>query len=188
MNKRNIVILGTVLILAIAVAGGFWAWRNNQMKNIDDLVWYEIPELEVRFKVTPDAKDDLGYNFKKYMSFENSINVKKVAIYSLSETDSNLSDCTLSEEKGWSCGLIDISIASKNEIDKYSERNPGFTYCNPGNLSVLENNYICITNIGNNIDYNKFVFNEEYQNFFHISQVKDKKFGIYFNTIDSIKQ
>ena len=158
--------------------------KIEKLKNDNSLVWYEIPEMGIRFKITPDTKEDLGYSYKEYMSFKNSISVKQALLYSSSETDEKLSSCSLNEESGWNCGLIYLNIVSKNDIDNYSSKNQDFAYCSPGTLFVSNDNYICITKNKNIGEYKINISDKEYLEFFNISDRQNNNFGIYLDTFE----
>ena len=162
--------------------------ETEKLKKEKDLVWYEIPELGIKFLVTEDTKNDLRYSYKEFRGYRHDndyLKVKSIMLYSSLETDKNLSNCTLGEEKGWSCGWIQLNVVLKKELMLYKEKNGLNIWCNDGSFKKFEiDNYFgCIVRIRGHI-----ISNDEYQNFFHtpINQ-NNKNFGIYLNTIQSIK-
>jgi hypothetical protein len=92
MSKKTIIAIIAILIL-LAMGAGFWKWKsmqkvsqqvqnqqqqvqqqnsnqqsvdNQQLQQIpeDQLVWYEIPELNIKFKVTKSVASELIYKIK----------------------------------------------------------------------------------------------------------------------------
>lgn len=78
MSKKSIAFLSIFFVSAVLIIGGVYYWQrkdrgvtvkptpveeNGKISETDteDLVWYEVPELGVRFKVTPEEKDELVY-------------------------------------------------------------------------------------------------------------------------------
>ncbi len=193
--KKMIILVLTVVLLLVIIAIGFLMWNNNQKKNeinqlqnkaenqeqaVDEnnLVWYEIPELGVRFKVTQDTKEDLRYKFKKY---GNNIETSSAMFYSVDQTDENLTGCSLSENYGWSCGFFQLGSIGQSDIEKYTKE-VGKSWCiDAGGIIVFKREeVICGYKIIDNI-----ITDEEYKKFFDISaRLQDKNFGIYLNTIE----
>ncbi len=164
----------------------------EKLKKEKDLVWYEIPELGIKFLVTKDTKNDLKYSYKEFRGYRhnnNYLKVKSVMLYSSSETDKNLSNCTFSEDTGWSCGWIDISLVQKKELYDFFKHNKKLknSWCDNFRGSFYVNEYIGCVNLSRE-EVKYYLDNEEYKNFFHIPSGKSNKvFGIYLNTIQSIK-
>jgi len=161
--------------------------RVEKLKKEKDLVWYEIPEMNIKFLVTKDTKEDLRYRHKEYKGYREEssyLNIKDIMLYSSSETDANLTGCTVSENIGWSCGWIQLNTVSKREVKAYIANNGlNFDWCSNSNFKKFktDNYFGCIIRVQ---DY--IILNDEYQNFFHIPITqKNKIFGIYFNTIQS---
>ncbi len=136
--------------------------------------------------MTGDTAGDLKYSYKEYKGYitdEDYMNVKDIMLYSSSETDADLSNCTLGEGMGWSCGWIQINSVSKEDFDAYKISNSDIEWCEEGlNLDVDDNILCIIRNIGYKLE------DEDYENFFHVSEDnKNKDFGIYFDSIKQIK-
>jgi hypothetical protein len=67
MNKRNIVILGTVLILAIVVVGGFWVWRSNQkVEVVEEQIQSQNQQQGGDQQVLVDTSDWNTYRNEEY--------------------------------------------------------------------------------------------------------------------------
>lgn len=149
-----------------------------------------MPELGIKFLVTRDTKEDLGYSYKEYKGYNNMLDVINSLIYSRSETDKKLSGCILSEKGGWSCGFISISLIKEKEFENYLKEDPLLkdSWCDNFDGSFYVDNYIgCVTVMLNNVNQ-KYISDQQYRNFFHTPTDKNNKtFGIYLNTIQSTK-
>lgn len=79
--KKKILISIILVLVIIAGVTGFWQWKQieqqrqikhvqnqqqaiqNNNTNQNDLVWYEIPELGIKFKIEKDIADELIYEY-----------------------------------------------------------------------------------------------------------------------------
>ena len=153
----------------------------EKLKKEKDLVWYEIPELNIKFLVTKDTKDDLGYIYKKV---NDSFNV---TFYSKSETDKELTGCILTKDGGWSCGLFQLSFMNTRDIYKYNDITKSEWCVDTGGVITLSLNdeFICSYS---SVDKNdKMLDNQKYRDFFHIKGMKDNIFGFYLDSIQKNK-
>ena len=142
MNKKTIII-SIVAIIIIAAGAGVWQWekvkKNKEIKNAenkqqaqdeqnnlnqpsqqisnDHLVWYEIPELGIEFKVSESNENDLIYYYKDW---ENGNGTAYFSTKTLENFDKNCSP-----EKGSPLGTITkkIGIVDKKDI-YFASRNP----------------------------------------------------------------
>ena len=207
MLKKTIIVTISFFILSVLVGVCIWqwekiknfniakqktqqeqseeGWQNKEQINNDKFVWYEVPELGIKFKVTPDTKEDLKYNSKNNRMAIFNIDLHDTIFYSSSETDSSLKGCVLSEETGLSCGNFYINKIFKDQAKAYEEK-VGKPYCeDSGGKTILENNdyYICLYS-RNEIS----VFdNDKYKEEFHIMDNNDKNYGIFLDTIRILK-
>ena len=167
----------------------------EKLKKEKDLVWYEIPELGIKFLVTKDTKEDLRYDYKTYKGYNTPkgdyLDVKSIMLFSKSETDKNLSGCTLDEEKGWSCGWIDMLFLKKSQVILYASKNykknwTQIKWCDSlKNMAI--NNYLVCANVTLSSIQSYTINNTNYRKLFHIQNQNNKTFGIYLNTIQPIK-
>ena len=200
MNKKFLIFSGVVIII-LAIVAIFCTQRaeeekrqqaqnqsqqENQTVSEDDLVWYEVSELEIKFKVTSDTKEDLEYTIKEYDGFKKKndyLKIRDVLFYSKTETDKNLTGCSLGEEYGWSCGWFQLSFvygASSNEYMKSAMKN----WCSDSNKKTV---FSFINNICGHRVPDYVIANDEYREFFHSSKlIEDKNFGIYLDTMQKI--
>jgi hypothetical protein len=212
--KKKVVIGGISVTIILFWIVGFWIWKENKkikensqsiqenIKTIDNekngdmkqqvilddqLVWYEVPELGIRFKVTPDTKEDLGYSFRKNQTHDGSSIIKTAMFYSKTETDEKLTGCELSEDTGHSCGVFQLSSKIEKEDNdtkldyQNCERIGGYIFV--GNAT----NKIC--SFGEPSRGEGTTSDSVYKNFFHLSgKVESKNYGIYLNTIELIAE
>ncbi len=85
MTKKSIVFLSIFLAIAVLIAGGV-LWYSGEVKNqialqekeiqqikfaksAEELVWYNIPELGIRFKTTLRDREDLMYMYTGLESY-----------------------------------------------------------------------------------------------------------------------
>ncbi len=201
MNKKSIIYFGIVLISAILIAGGFWAWKGDQEIDVakeqnqiqqqtsninidqsnnnpdmqtvpeDQLVWYKVPELGIEFKVTPDTMSDLKYFIKEH----NETGEITASFYSESVKDFIEKYGKLKRSFPDSC--VDHTIS---KIDKkYINKNPNDTpLCRENDIILDNNNYLFCLNSAQSI-----VFDSKEQLFKWEELTKDKKFGNFFNTV-----
>ncbi len=160
----------------------------ERLKNDPDLVWYEVPELGIRFKVTPDTKEDLGYSFREHKTRssdgfidENSIAIRTAMFYSKTETDEELTGCTLGEDVGWDCGWFQLS--SEGGKDSYLH----YEDCeNIGGEKYYLNETNSLCSFGDPSSGSGHIDNFLYRKFFHINNKVDEKFNVYLNTIEQV--
>jgi hypothetical protein len=141
------------------------------IQNNDSYVWYEIPEMNIKFKVTPDTKEDLKY----FMENESSL-----YFYNQSTVDFIGKRCG-SEEK------IEISCTNgalgKISVEKNSEtaRSTGISACRPDSvIAEISDNLICFTGAQSPEIPNKEA-HEKY-----LDLMKNKELGIYLDTASEL--
>lgn len=207
MTKKSIIFSGIFFVIAVAVAGGVLWYANlvqrdahlaqqkaeeeqkklaesNKEKSENDLVWYEVPELGVKFLTSMDAKDDLHYSARERTIGDEKVRVGVVdtGFTSLIETKGDQNkNCILSED-GYSCGrffLYDYKlIDNQNLNDKTLSQ-----ICTDSNGIILlkknENEIICYYG-----DENLVITDQNYRDWFHVpSEQKDKWFKVSFQSI-----
>lgn len=198
MNKKHIIII-SISVIVLAVAAGVWRWEKmkkakNAKNNIsqyqqkitndqdDQLVWYEVPELGIRFKVTLDAKDNLKYTNNNYETKDFVMKVNSGIFYSTSETNSSFEGCKLSEN-GNSCGFFYIYKVSREQTDKFKNKYNKPWCENTGGKIILENNEDIVCYFGEKT----LLEDEEYKKLFHIVTCEENKhFGVFLNQIQFI--
>ena len=137
MNKKTFFIILVFALLVCVLVFGIWKFKNGkkqqeqsqikvQQVNNDDqlqnpeseLVWYEIPELGIRFKVEKDMKDELVYQFVGETMATNSNGKPAGKIKSI-----GFSTKTLINLDSKYCGPINGPIGGlseyKGKIDQY---------------------------------------------------------------------
>ncbi len=151
--------------------------KEEGAEDIEDengMVWYGIPEIGIRFKVTPDTKNDL-----KYTSW-NSEQKNGVVLYSSSETDANFSHCILSED-GFTCGRFFLNVSS-NDSSTEKEfvriyKKDRCSYTNGKRIPLKENLFVCL--------YGKeSLSDDEYKKYFGDKFSGEKKFGLFIKTVE----
>ena len=111
MKKKRILIIGILLtiIALFSLGAGFLRWKNRQkrsamqsqgqeqmnQRNQDNLIWYEIRELGLKFRTTKDIARNLEYTYREGYDKELKTNYKTVffqcgALSEYSKTDINL--------------------------------------------------------------------------------------------------
>lgn len=149
----------------------------------NELVFYEVPELGIKFKVTPDSVLDLKYNIKNHEIQESNSKIKSAFFYSSSQTDKNLSNCKLSEQDGWDCGFFQIMNISNADLIIYVKQFKKEWCVDTGGEIILENNNgkYCLYKPESNFE-NDF----DYRELFDISDEKKEEYGIFLNTIEQL--
>lgn len=150
------------------------------VKNNDYFVWYEIPELGIRFKVTPDTKEDMGYNIRYVTEIDNNGKNLTAYLYSKSVTIFLGSDYCFHNNKfqtRCSDGAIDkVSVKQNNKTGK-----DHIWACREDRILINTNDgVICFTG-----SQSPVLFGSQYEEYSKI--IKDKNFGIYLNTTEQIK-
>ena len=159
----------------------------EKLKQDENLVWYEIPELGIKFLVTKDTKEDLRYSFRKNEKYKG---ISSVDLYSHNEVGESeyKYKCRITEDR-WSCGRILLTSATKEYVKQY-EIKYGRDLCNdlPNDDKIVYldvNKLICFKYTMLGISY---VINDSfYKERFYKEDNKSKTFGIYLNTIQSTK-
>jgi hypothetical protein len=179
----GLVFLGGIFLYGYKNKGSGMTVKSGDMTVSEPLVWYEVPELGARFKVTSDTQKDLGYSFKEYKMTDNAaMNVKSAAFFSLSETDGQFSGCTLSES-GFSCGRIFVNVYEATDTQNNSEleNNDIKSICADSNGVEIYRNQkqtICLygaTSLSDN----------EYRSYFHVENSFEKKYGLSLGSLDT---
>ena len=167
----------------------------EKLKKEKDLVWYEIPELEIKFLVTKDAKEDLGYVVRKnkdQFKKDNTI----VLFYNLSEINFKKNrynqDVCFNKKNELEChnwiSFTKISFKYNEYLKKKFGADSGWVChkdTNNGEKELLQinNDYIIC------YDFNPQAFNwtdtTEYNEY--LKTIKDKHLKIYLNTIQLIQ-
>ena len=141
----------------------------------NDLVWYEVPELGIRFKVTPDTKNDLKYFIKEDEKFESiSAYFYSQSTKDFIEENSKIAEITISYSD---FALLRIS-EEKNK--KFKEEN--------GRLACLQENII--TQMGEQVyckdSSQSSIFSSKEQYEQYQESIKNKKFGLFFDEVGII--
>ncbi|MCK9378563.1 MAG: hypothetical protein M0P97_00250 [Candidatus Moranbacteria bacterium] len=137
------------------------------IKNNNFFIWYEIPELGIKFKVTPDSKEDLKYIVNKH---------DKQGIYLYSKSIVEFLKCE---------NLIDCSEGSLGKVSTEKnleiEKNTGIPSCRKeGIVANVANDLICLTG-----SQAPVLTGVQYENYLKL--IGNRKFGIYLNTAESIE-
>jgi len=152
--KNKILFLGFI-VLVLALAGGVWVGLNKQDQDqpndnsgnkaieeesnssnsneLDskDIIWYEVPELEIKFPVNEELKEDLIYSLK-----EVSKHNRKVAYFSLKSI----------ENRGELCNVDDGPLGALAKVNgKFKQGD--FTYGCIGGFLAKEFNdfFLCFS-------------------------------------------
>ncbi len=97
--------------------------RAELKKQGQSLVWYEIPELKIKFLVTPDTKNDLRYKLRA-MPADDSGGASDVSFYYQSVAD--ITDCDVNGEI--TCSNLSLSSVLIEKIGAYQSKN-GRPFC-----------------------------------------------------------
>jgi hypothetical protein len=150
------------------------------IKNSNDFVWYEVPELKIKFKVTPDTKDDLKYITETGEDRDTKEEVYTVYFYSQSVVNFLGSECVIDGRVKKECAdgsLGKVAIEKNLEI----ERNTGIPSCNGERIVAnINNDIICLTGAQASV-----LVAGKYEEY--LETIKSKEFGIYLNTTEEIK-
>ena len=151
MKNKKVLIGILITAFAILIASGVWFVRKQEKISTtqqqislenkpepiqalqfqpqqipeDQLVWYEIPELGIKFKVTPDAKEDLKYTIVKYSEIGDTAKFPNAVLYLQSVRD------FLGQEK---CNPIDrcaefVITRLPNNYCENRQKNGGPDWC-----------------------------------------------------------
>ncbi len=146
----------------------------EKLKKEKDLVWYEIPELGIKFLVTKDAKEDLRYDYKI------NKNKKSAKLYWQSEIDFLPQQRCFDKQNDNLCtiGILN-KILVKNK--KKQGKETGQSFCWGIQIITINNNsLICF--IGPQA-WN-FISVKEYNEY--LKTIKDKNLEIYLGTMEPI--
>ncbi len=164
----------------------------EKLKKEKDLVWYEIPELGIKFLVTKDTKSDLRYTVKSRTD-QFGEDSKFVILYNQSEVNfkkKNYNANCFNESGDAVCNNAMYLSKISLKYNKYLEDKFGADsdwFCNRDGkgkqkLLSLDNNYIVCSHFNpqsfnweNEIEYNKY-----------LKTIKDKNFNFYFETTQKI--
>ena len=167
MNKK-IAIAVAILIIVLAIGAGVWRWKEkNNEKNFSEqqtnkngqndssilnekLVWYGVPELGIKFKVTPDEKEDLKYIVYKDPTELAESDYLLVTFYNQSVYDFQKQ---LASDPNYSCRIennrancyVFILMRKNEELlknEKKNEKDGGLGLCMKKIISV-KSNIIC---------------------------------------------
>lgn len=110
--------------------------QGGNMENEEELVWYEIPELGVRFKVSPDVYEDLKYKLWS-KPWPNEQEKSTAVFYYQSEINYLGKDGCFNEEGEIVCtnGLIVRVSRNKNFQE---EQEIGRRICRDGDRALIE--------------------------------------------------
>lgn len=147
-----------------------------------EMVWYDIPELGVRFKATKDTKTDLGYVFyDDFTIVDSSMHYKSAVFFSRSQTNEEFDGCHLSED-GFTCGRFYVYVYGSNEGDIWKVKY-GKDFCEGANgVLVYKNKGKSVCLFGS-----KVLSDNEYRGFSNIhTSMLEKKYGLSFNDTDMI--
>ena len=153
------------------------------IKNNNSLVWYEIPELGIKFKVTLDTKDDLRYITETEKNKETEENEITVFFYNQSTVNFLGNSCLLNNQVKKTCteGALSRYSVKLNELYKgRSDTESMLRACRgSGIIANINEDIICFAGPQSS------VLSKEQQDEY-LETVKDKKFGIYLKTTESI--
>ena len=161
----------------------------EKLKKEKDLVWYEIPELGIKFLVTKDTKRDLKYHFTVNEKYKSS---SSVVLYSNGGINyGKYEDGCILHEGGWTCGRILLTSATKEYAKQYKKRyNRDFCTNNNDNkpegvwIFIDKDKMICFKYTHANI---KTVITDSFYKEKFYKKSSNKTFGIYLNAIQPIK-
>lgn len=143
MNKKTSVIIIIVVLVIAVIGGGFWYGKSkknqfmeskqvksndqnqsefnndkqNQDSNETEMVWYEIPELKIRFKVDKIVADDLIYKYEKINNNLESISFSSNGL-------SAISGCGVENGPLGSFDKLKGKPSDYNDNVYYTSRNP----------------------------------------------------------------
>ena len=159
--------------------------KIEKLKNDNSLVWYEIPEMGIRFRVTPDTKEDLEYEIQNYKNVQNE-SVVTAILYSFDQVGNSYDEkCRLSEE-GWGCTRLLLSIPSSGFISNYKNKHNrewciGYKKDEGPRGIFIPNTEVCYWTISEELD----IADVEYEELFNTSSSKRGNiFGIYLSTFE----
>ena len=144
----------------------------EKLKKEKDLVWYEIPELGIKFLVTKDTKEDLDYFIKK-SSLPYNIKHKYVYLFYKSLIRFNNEDwCGFKRKtKENNCSSIGIDIRKIADINAPADGCDYFVLIkNPIGLCISHPQAALFKNY------------HEYKEY--LQSIKNKNFKIYFETVN----
>lgn len=199
MNKKIAIITGLIIILLTVAMMG----KLNQKKEVDNIpaqevtepqkvetqepeqtlsenqVWYEVPELGIKFITTQDTATDLNYTYQGYRMLDFPLDVKAITFYSSSETNDSLEGCRPSEE-GFNCGLFHIDKISKDQNADFRDK-LNREWCEGAKgQRILENETDIVCLFKSKTDLS---IDENYKKFFHMKGAKDKTFGMFLESM-----
>lgn len=199
MKKQSIFVLAGIGVILIGGMALIWQKKTDQkssnfQKSLSsenqsqafDLVWYDVPELGIRFKVTPDTKNDLRY----VVSVSKSIKEPTLFFYSQSIFDFNSMNgripCSIRGYGADEDFFGQTTACSDFALSRYSIKGDSGDDSKHGCENSVEkarvgDDSICYTYAQATSFSSKNEY-DEYQ-----ESVKYKRFGIFWDTVEPIR-
>jgi len=191
-EKKEIAVIQTRILQENeeAVKKAKEAIEEKRQRADEDLVWYEIPELGVRFKVTPDSKDDLRYTVTYNKKDRNGVIVD---FYSILQYQFLGEVCSIQDAKNVfereytgkysTCSLWSISRYSEISRKEFKLKQ-GVDACFDGKVILNENNlYWCYALP----QFSNFKDQGQYKSYVKWMNGKNKNLGVFIETISMLK-
>lgn len=195
MNKKAIIV-GVLVIILLTVGAGIWMWREdgksiniasdaqNQQQTANnisslqqqgnELAWYQVPELGIKFEVTPDTKNDLKY----FIDENQKVKVTSANFYFQSAKDFIDKNSKIKRTSLASYGIRAISKVSREENEKSRKVN-GRPWCLDDDI-ILDNGEFIFCEAKGQAD----VFDSVEQYKQYEKSVEGKDFGELFGNIE----
>ena len=147
--------------------------ETEKLKQEKDLVWYEIPELGIKFLVTRDSKDDL-----RYIMDENVAHLYRHSVVSFLQHNSKIKKLFDNNYSGFAVVRIDQDI-----YRKYQKNDPKHPYpCRTSEAIFVINKYVYCSEHSQAAVFDSKQQQEDYQR-----NTRNKNYKIYLNTIRQTK-
>lgn len=145
-----------------------------------DLVWYEVPELRIKFQVEKWAKDDLGYVAgKTSIDSGNGSNSVYATFYPKSTLNEHSDECYSSKDKELLCWIFDVSRFDNREELRLKDGNTWQVLC-PVKAKEFDTYSICYER---HIQDPYYGMGEENYLQYKETHPKDIYFAVKFDTV-----
>jgi hypothetical protein len=164
---------------------------EEEIENIKDgnyFVWYEIPELGIRFKVSEYAESDLKYEIvdEKDIVSGKEYEIKRAYIYRQSVVDFLDHEWCFNNNDENLCtdGVLSLYDFELNELYKKSNStNDMLNVCRDTNIiSNIGNSIICFTGPQASNFKSEYEYNE------YLEYINNREFKMYLKTTEKIKK
>ncbi len=187
MNLKKIVLSLAVVVAVFGLVGCGEKIIEKEVKSEgvkiptsetleNELVWYEVPELGIRFKVKSGSMEDLKYVAENL----DGRGIERLAVYFYSNSAKNFVEKRSETKDNNLTAYSQFGISKiSNEMQEKYEKEYGVALCSEKNVLLrVGNDTFC-----KSMPQATF-FSSKEENDAYLESIKDKKLGLYLDTIE----